>query len=41
LLGGLRKPPNASRVSKRRMARFILNAETREHVLLIRNSAAV
>jgi hypothetical protein len=29
LLGGLRKPPNASRVSKRRMARFILNAEIR------------
>src|SRR5260221_10496578 len=30
LLGRLRKPPNASRVSKHRMARFILNAEIHE-----------
>src|SRR5262249_30147023 len=30
LLGGLRKRPNASRVSKHRMARFIPNAEIHE-----------
>ena len=30
LLGRLRKPPNASRVSKPRMARFIPNAEINE-----------